>query len=205
MLYAKYFPEDVSEELIQEKTQHLFFLQVKQGILSMDIYCPPETSVLLASYAVQAKYGDYDELMYQQGMLSSETLLPQQVIDQYQMTPEMWEERIITWYCDHKGMPQDEAEMEYLKIAQDLRMYGVNYFPITNKKKTELWLGVTALGLNIYEKSKNFYNMLPNNIFTWSEIRHIKYDNKRIIIKTIDKSSNLEFFTEHLRISKLVG
>ena len=30
-------------------------LQVKQSILSMDVYCPPEAAVLLASYAVQAK------------------------------------------------------------------------------------------------------------------------------------------------------
>ena len=40
---------------MQEITQHLFFLQVKEAILNMDIFCPPEASVLLASYAVQAK------------------------------------------------------------------------------------------------------------------------------------------------------
>lgn len=55
MFLGKLYPEDVAEELVQEVTQHLFFLQVKQAILSMDIYCPPEASVLLASYAVQAK------------------------------------------------------------------------------------------------------------------------------------------------------
>lgn len=42
--------------------------------------------------------------------------------------------------------------IEYLKTAQDLEMYGVNYFNIKNKKGTELNLGVDALGLNIYEK-----------------------------------------------------
>jgi len=42
--------------------------------------------------------------------------------------------------------------IEYLKIAQDLEMYGVNYFEITNKKGTVLWLGVDSLGVNIYEK-----------------------------------------------------
>lgn len=63
-------------------------------------------------------------------MLASEDLLPQRVIDQYQMTLDMWEERIRVWYADHRGMSRDEAEMEYLKIAQDLDMYGVNYFPI---------------------------------------------------------------------------
>lgn len=56
--------------------------------------------------------------------------MPQRVIDQYQMTLDMWEERIRVWYADHRGMSRDEAEMEYLKIAQDLDMYGVNYFPI---------------------------------------------------------------------------
>ena len=47
---------------------------------------------------------------------------------------------------------RDDAMMEYLKIAQDLEMYGVNYFEIKNKRGTDLLLGVDALGLNVYEK-----------------------------------------------------
>lgn len=74
---AKFFPEDVSEELIQDATQRLFFLQVKEGILNDDIYCPPETAVLLASYAVQAKYGGYNKEVNTPGYLSGEQLLPQ--------------------------------------------------------------------------------------------------------------------------------
>ncbi|XP_076299064.1 ezrin/radixin/moesin family protein merlin isoform X3 [Lasioglossum baleicum] len=202
MFLAKFYPEDVAEELVQEVTQHLFFLQVKQAILSMDIYCPPEASVLLASYAVQAKYGDYDEVSYRPGMLASEDLLPQRVIDQYQMTPEMWEERIKVWYADHRGMSRDEAEMEYLKIAQDLDMYGVNYFPISNKKETDLWLGVTALGLNIYEKENK---LAPKTTFTWSEIRHISFDDKKFVIKPVEKTSpNFVFFSQKVRMNKLI-
>ncbi|XP_017799469.1 PREDICTED: merlin [Habropoda laboriosa] len=202
MFLAKFYPEDVAEELVQEVTQHLFFLQVKQAILSMDIYCPPEASVLLASYAVQAKYGDYDEVSYRPGMLASEDLLPQRVIDQYQMTPEMWEDRIKIWYDDHRGMSRDEAEMEYLKIAQDLDMYGVNYFPISNKKETDLWLGVTALGLNIYEKENK---LAPKTTFAWSEIRHISFDDKKFVIKPVEKASpNFVFFSQKVRMNKLV-
>ncbi len=52
---AKFFPEDVGEELVQELTQHLFYLQVKEAILSERVYCSPEASVLLASYAIQAE------------------------------------------------------------------------------------------------------------------------------------------------------
>ena len=47
---------------------------------------------------------------------------------------------------------REDAMTEYLKIAQDLEMYGVSYFEIKNKKGTSLWLGVDALGLNVYEK-----------------------------------------------------
>lgn len=54
---AKFYPEDVGEELVQEVTQHFFYLQVKEAILSEQIYCSPEASVLLASYAIQAEVG----------------------------------------------------------------------------------------------------------------------------------------------------
>ncbi|KAL7019530.1 hypothetical protein ACKWTF_011144 [Chironomus riparius] len=200
MFYAKYFPENVQEELIQEITQHLFFLQIKQAILSMEYYCPPEASVLLASYYVQAKYGDYDEL---NGVdLLNEDLLPQRVIDQYSMTPEMWLQRIKTWYADHKQMSRDEAEMEYLKIAQDLDMFGVNYFPIKNKKNSELWLGITALGLNIYEKENK---LQPRTVFQWSEIKNISFDDKKFTIKPIDKAApNFIFYSTKLRMNKLI-
>lgn len=39
---AKFFPEDVSEELIQEITQRLFFLQVARHSL---VKCPFECSI----------------------------------------------------------------------------------------------------------------------------------------------------------------
>lgn len=118
------------------------------------------------------------------------------------MTSEMWEDRIKIWYADHRGMSRDEAEMEYLKIAQDLDMYGVNYFPITNKKKTDLWLGVTALGLNIYEKENK---LAPKTTFTWSEIRHISFDDKKFVIKPVERvSPNFVFFSQKVRMNKLI-
>jgi len=202
LFLAKFYPEDVSEELVQEVTQHLFFLQVKQNILNMDLYCAPEASVLLASYAVQAKYGDFDENTYQPGLIANDDLLPQRVIDQYKMTLDMWEEKIKIWYADHKGMSRDEAEMEYLKIAQDLDMYGVNYFQIFNKKDSDLWLGVTNLGLSIYEHDNK---LTPKIMFPWSEISNISFDDKKFIIKTVDKGSpNFTFYSKKLRMNKLI-
>ncbi|ROT65461.1 moesin/ezrin/radixin-like 1 [Penaeus vannamei] len=199
---AKFYPEDVAEEIIQDITLRLFYLQVKNAILSDDIYCPPETSVLLASYAVQAKYGDHGSDLHKPGFLANDRLLPQRVMDQHKLTREEWEERIITWYHEHKGMLREDAMMEYLKLAQDLEMYGVNYFDIKNKKGTELWLGVDALGLNIYEKDDK---LTPKIGFPWSEIRNISFNDRKFVIKPIDKKApDFVFFAPRLRINKRI-
>ncbi|XP_071258593.1 NF2, moesin-ezrin-radixin like (MERLIN) tumor suppressor a isoform X2 [Salvelinus alpinus] len=199
---AKFYPENAEEELVQDITQHLFFLQVKNKILEEEIYCPPEASVLLASYAVQAKYGDYDPNVHKLGFLAQEELLPKRVINLYQMTAEMWEERITSCYAEHRGRTREDAEMEYLKIAQDLEMYGINYFPIRNKKGTDLLLGVDALGLHIYDPDNK---LTPKCSFPWNEIRNISYSDREFAIKPLDKKTDVfKFNSSKLRLNKLI-
>ncbi|CAG9537742.1 unnamed protein product [Cercopithifilaria johnstoni] len=199
---AKFYPEDVQEEIIQDITLRLFYLQVKDAVLSDEIYCPPETSVLLASFAVQAKYGDYNPETHKPGCLTSDRLLPQRVIGQFKLSLEEWEKCIMVWWADHKNTNREQAMMEYLKIAQDLEMYGVNYFEIRNKKGTELFLGVDALGLNIYEKNDR---LTPKVGFPWSEIRNISFNDKKFVIKPIDKKANdFVFYAPRLRINKRI-
>lgn len=73
----KFYPEDVEVELLEEITVKNFFLQVKGAILKDEVYCPPDTCVLLASYVLQAKHGDYDEGIAKNGLFSKERLLPE--------------------------------------------------------------------------------------------------------------------------------
>jgi radixin len=124
------------------------------------------------------------------------------VVDQHKLTREQWEERIVTWYGEHKSVLREDAMMEYLKIAQDLDMYGVNYFNIKNKRGTELWLGVDALGLNVYEKEDK---LTPKIGFPWSEIKNISYNDKKFTIKPIDKKApDFVFYSPRLRINKRI-
>ncbi|CAF3574871.1 unnamed protein product [Rotaria sp. Silwood1] len=92
--------------------------------------------------------------------------------------------------------------LEYLKIAQDLEMYGVNYFDIRNKKGTELFLGVDALGLNIYDKQDK---LTPKIGFPWSEIRNISFNDKKFVIKPMEKKSpDFIFYAPRLRINRRI-
>uniref|UniRef100_A0A3B3V4A1 NF2, moesin-ezrin-radixin like (MERLIN) tumor suppressor n=1 Tax=Poecilia latipinna TaxID=48699 RepID=A0A3B3V4A1_9TELE len=184
---AKFYPENAEEELVQDITQRLFFLQVKKKILEEEIHCPPEASVLLASYAVHAKYGDYDPEVHKPGFLAEEELLPNRVINLYQMTAEMWEERITACYAEHRGRTKDEAEMEYLKIAQDLDMYGVNYFSIRVSR--------CCISLFFYQVSCR----IPMQSF------FISYHIHTFTIKPLDKKTNVfKFNSSRLRVNKLI-
>lgn len=58
------------------------------------------------------------------------------------------------------------------------------------------------MGLNIYEKENK---LAPKTTFTWSEIRHISFDDKKFVIKPVEKTSpNFVFFSQKVRMNKLV-
>ena len=65
-----------------------------------------------------------------------------------------------------------------------------------------MWLGVTNLGLNIYESENK---LAPKINFPWSEISNISFDDKKFIIKTVEKSiNNFTFYSKKLRMNKLI-
>lgn len=186
---AKFFPEDATEEFIQDVTVHLVFLQIKDSIVNDEIYCPPEAAVLLASYAMQVKYGDNEERHVAdiQKDIEAGKVLPKRVRDQHpSFTSHDWANKIAEWHAEHRGMLREETQREYLKIAQDLDMYGVTYFSIKNKKGTDLLLGVDALGINVYEKDNK---LTPRIGFPWSEIGNISFQGKNFSIRPIDKKA----------------
>ncbi|PAA49814.1 hypothetical protein BOX15_Mlig010337g3, partial [Macrostomum lignano] len=201
---VKFYPEDACEELIQDVTQRMFYLQVKEAILNGDVFCPPETAVLLASTACQVKFGDYNPEVHTAGFLSREKTfpIPVHVLEKHSLTKGDWEEKIVNWYKEMRGRMKEDAMLEYLKVAQDLEMYGVNYFEIKNKKGTDLFLGVDALGLNIYAKDDK---LTPKIGFPWSEIRNISFNDKKFVIKPNDRRApDFVFFASRLRINKRI-
>ena len=71
-----------------------------------------------------------------------------------------------------------------------------------NKRDSELWLGVTAVGLNIYEQENK---SVPRVNFPWSEIQNISYDDKKFAIKPVDKTAPpFVFYSDKHRVNKLV-
>ena len=199
---VKFYPEDVADELIMEVTQRLFFLQVMAAIVDDEIFCPPETTILLASLAAQALRGDFNTSQTADRPIALDRFLPKRVIDQCNITYEQFLAKLHKFWAEHQGMDRDEAMMEYLKIAQELEMYGVNYFKIKNRKHTELLLGIDAMGINIYKPEDQ---QTPSVGFPWSEIRNISFSDRKFIIKPTDKRSpDFVFYADRLRVNKRI-
>ncbi|MEQ2171731.1 hypothetical protein GOODEAATRI_013788, partial [Goodea atripinnis] len=94
---------------------------VKESILNDDMYCPPETAVLLASYAVQVKHGDYSKDYHVPGYLAKEKLLPQR------MTPKIgfpWSEIRNISFNDKKFVikPIDKKAPDFVFYVPRLRI-----------------------------------------------------------------------------------
>ena len=79
-------------------------MQSKNDILKESIFCEPEKCVILASYAVQVKFSDYDEELHQVGYLSNEKLLPESTTSKHNLTSEEWEEKVCPCVCMYESM-----------------------------------------------------------------------------------------------------
>lgn len=51
-----------------------------------------------------------------------------------------------------------------------------------NKRNTDLWLGVDASGLNVYERDNK---LTPKITFPWSEVKNISFKDKKV--RTVTK------------------
>jgi len=125
-LRAKFYPEDISEEVHQDITLRLFYLQVKEQILQDEIICPADQAVHLAACSLQASDGDYSEDLLKQGSFNVDSFLSRRVTSQYRLSAKDWEGKIIESWTQLNGMTERDAMLNYLKSCEELEMYGVS-------------------------------------------------------------------------------
>lgn len=200
---AKYFPESVSDEVSHPTVQRLFWKQIRHGIVSDEIYCPPELCILFAAQGQQFEHGDYNGATHgAAGTVKADEELPARVLGQHGLNSNQWEERIKNSWAKLSGTSKQDAIMDYLNIAQDLEQYGITYFEVTNKKGTRLWLGVHNLGMDVYE----YHNKVtPRLGFPWGEIRNISFNDKKFTIKMVNKEApDFKFFSPRFKVNKRI-
>ena len=64
----------------------MLYLQIREYIYQSRIYCPPEHAFLLASYALQERYGDHNVDLHKADQVA-----------QFKLIPKRWEANISSF------------------------------------------------------------------------------------------------------------
>ncbi|CAL8100808.1 unnamed protein product [Calicophoron daubneyi] len=202
-LEIRYYPGEISEELIEDRTQWIFYCEVKRQILANEISCAAENALLLASYQAVIENGSYNSATYKPGLLDIKKYLPSGILKQYKVDNSQWESKIVQWYQKHGNMCKEEAVMNYLKFAQELDTYGLVFVPIKNVKSTSLLLGIDALGVNVYPANDK---RAPKVHVTYGEIQSVIAKGNKVTIKPTEAGvKEMSFTCDKLDDSKLVA
>lgn len=165
---VKFYVTDPSR-LHEEYTRYQFYLQIKRDIFQGKLSVGLNTACLLASYTVQSELGDYNPTDHTHGYLSDMQLLPEQ--------NEEAEHRISELHKLHRGQLPADAEYNYLEHAKRLDMYGIDFHRATDSAGKELNLGVSSIGLLVYQ------NGIRINTFSWSKMVKVSFKRKDFFIQ----------------------
>ncbi|XP_018416168.1 PREDICTED: tyrosine-protein phosphatase non-receptor type 3 [Nanorana parkeri] len=159
--------------LQQDQTRHLYFLQLKSDILDGRLPCPLNSAVVLASYAVQSEFGDYNPSVHLPGHLSNKSFIPGQDND--------FISKVESLHNQHSGLGQTEAESCYINIARTLEFYGVEMHSGRDLHNLDLFIGVASGGIAIYRKQ------ICTSFYPWVNILKISFKRKKFFIQQRQK------------------
>lgn len=174
---VKFYMTDPSR-LKEEFTRYQVYLQVKKDLTEGRLHAPMSTICLLTSYAVQSTVGDYDADTCTKGYLSPFHDLKKYASDSTETLPEEEvDRRVVELHKLHKGQPPAEAELNFLEHAKRLEMYGIALHPGKDSHGRSIQLGVTCIGLVVFQ------NSVKINTFSWSKIVKISFKRKQFFIQ----------------------
>ncbi|XP_058055013.1 tyrosine-protein phosphatase non-receptor type 4 [Anopheles bellator] len=165
---VKFYVTDPSR-LQEEYTRYQFYLQIRRDVYQGRLIVGLNTACLLSSYTVQAELGDYNPLEHTPGYLSELQLLPEQT--------EEAEHRICELHKLHRGQLPADAEFNYLDHAKRLELYGIDFHRATDSSGKELALGVSSVGLLVYQNGTRI------NTFSWSKVVKVSFKRKDFFIQ----------------------
>ncbi|XP_053423359.1 band 4.1-like protein 4A isoform X4 [Nycticebus coucang] len=178
----KFYAEDPCK-LKEEITRYQFFLQVKQDVLQGRLPCSPSVAAQLGAYATQAELGDYDPYKHTAGYVSQYRFVPDQ--------KEELEEAVERIHKTLMGQAPSEAELNYLRTAKSLEMYGVDLHPVYGENKSEYFLGLTPVGVVVYKNKKQVGK------YFWPRITKVHFKETQFELRVLGKDCNeTSFFFE---------
>ncbi|NXF41222.1 FRPD2 protein, partial [Nyctibius bracteatus] len=182
-------------------TRHQFYLQLRKDILEERLYCNDETALKLGALALQAELGNYASQMHGKSYFRVEDYIPASRIEK--MTLVYVQRELAKLHCMNCSLFEDEAELEFLKVTQQLPEYGVLFYRVSQEKKGaggDIILGICAKGIIVYEV-KN-HTRIASLRFQWRETERISAHRKKFMIESSFSGKKHTFITDTAKTCK---
>ncbi|XP_056208649.1 FERM and PDZ domain-containing protein 2 isoform X2 [Falco biarmicus] len=182
-------------------TRHQFYLQLRKDILEERLYCNDETTLKLGALALQAELGNYASEMHGKSYFRVEDYIPASQIEK--MTLAYVQRELAKLHCMNRSLFEDEAELEFLKVTQQLPEYGVLFYHVSQEKKAaggDIILGICAKGIIVYEV-KN-HTRIASLRFQWRETERISAHRKKFMIESSFSGKKHTFVTDTAKTCK---
>nr|XP_047925213.1 FERM and PDZ domain-containing protein 2 isoform X2 [Anser cygnoides] len=182
-------------------TRHQFYLQLRKDILEERLYCSDETALKLGALALQAELGNYASEVHGKSYFRVEDYIPASRIEK--MTLAYVQRELAKLHRMNRSLFEDEAELEFLKVTQQLPEYGVLFYRVSQEKKGaggDIILGICAKGIIVYEV-KN-HTRIASLRFQWRETERISAHRKKFMIESSFSGKKHTFITDTAKTCK---
>ncbi|KAJ6218413.1 hypothetical protein RDWZM_009570 [Blomia tropicalis] len=197
----------------------LYYHQMRENVLHYEQSIGEERAFLIASYALQADYGNYNGQLHKEHYFEPSHYFPTWVIEE--LGVDYIVRHLPALHCDHKGMSKSEAQSMYIKEASDpIAPHNFHFYRVACKKGAntyEVWLAITVSGIAVYAADPNHSTLTgtgmsvsPNqhnkintmgrdpkrsrlktriSFFPWTDIGKLSFDKKKFEIRSTGTQS----------------
>ncbi|CAG9858770.1 unnamed protein product [Phyllotreta striolata] len=169
-----------------EVTRYHYFLQLKQDVIEGKISCTPQQAVELASYSMQAEFGNFDAERHTSHYLKDFQLFPKSFTDNALL--ETLTEAASRQHSALHNLPQGTAEEYYICACQRLDGYGQEVYAAKDRDGVDTLIGISLMGVYIsYPGGKE------GRHFGWSDICNVTNHKLLFTIEPIGDAGKVEF------------